>query len=81
MSEVSSRKIISLLKNKLESADVEVLDESDQHAGHAGSGHYAVFLSSPLFKGHSLIEKHRMVYDALEEMKDEIHALRIKILE
>ena len=62
---------------------IEVLDESHLHIGHAGSqsgkGHYALTISSEAFAGKSPIERHRMIYQALDElMQSKIHALSIK---
>ncbi len=64
---------------------LEIVDETARHAGHegarSGGGHYIVTIVSPLFEGKRLIERHRMVYDALgEAMQKEIHALSIKAL-
>lgn len=44
-----------------------------------GGDHWDVQVSSPAFKGKSMIEQHRMVYAALgEAMKGPIHALSLK---
>jgi len=62
---------------------LDVIDEGDQHIGHAeeGAGHFAVRISSPLFKNKSLVECHRLIYTALgDTMSSEIHALRIEII-
>jgi BolA family transcriptional regulator, general stress-responsive regulator len=62
---------------------LDVIDEGDQHRGHAneGAGHFAVRISSPLFKSKSLVECHRLIYAALgDTMQNEIHALRIEII-
>jgi len=61
----------------------EVIDESHLHEGHpgakSGGGHFAVKIVSPVFQGLSLVERHRMIYDALKEMmQHDIHALRIE---
>lgn len=62
---------------------LEVIDESQQHVGHAGNqggGHFAVRISSPQFKDKKLLECHRLVYQALGEIVGkEIHALRIEV--
>lgn len=80
---------IALIEQRLRAAlapqNLEVADESAQHAGHAGAkgggGHYAVVVVSPIFAGKSLVERHRMIYDALgDTMRREIHALSIKAL-
>ncbi len=61
---------------------LEVMDEGEQHLGHAkeGAGHFAVRIASPLFKNKPLIECHRLIYAALGDlMHNKIHALRIDI--
>lgn len=61
-----------------------LVDESAQHAGHAGNGgggHFFVTVKSSLFSGKSLIMRHRMVYQLLQDlMPHRIHALRIEAL-
>ena len=65
---------------------LEIVDESAQHAGHAGAresggGHFAVTIVSAAFAGQSLLARHRLVYDALGEvLRREIHALSIRAL-
>lgn len=61
---------------------LEIGDDSALHAGHegakSGGGHYTVNIVSPVFAGVPTLERHRMVYDALNDMmKSEIHALSI----
>jgi len=61
---------------------IEIIDESHKHAGHAsarGGGHFAVRIVSPAFAGKSLVQRHRMVYEAMGDlMQQEVHALSIK---
>jgi BolA family transcriptional regulator, general stress-responsive regulator len=63
---------------------LEVLNESDLHAGHRGSpgtgeSHFRVLLVSPLFTGKSRLERHRLVNETLAaELKGKVHALAIK---
>lgn len=61
---------------------IEIIDDSHKHAGHAsakGGGHFAVRIVSPAFAGKSLVQRHRMVYEAMGElMQHEVHALTIK---
>jgi len=62
---------------------LEVIDESHQHMGHRGAreggGHFAVTIVSPQFSNQPLIQRHRMVYAALNElMNTVIHALSIQ---
>jgi len=62
---------------------LELLDESAQHAGHAGAApggntHWKLTLVSAAFTGQSTVARHRMIYQALGElMQDPIHALSI----
>lgn len=69
----------------LEPTLVEISDDSHLHAGHAGAasggGHFTLKIVSPRFEGQRLVMRHRLVYDALQEMmKSEIHALAITAL-
>ena len=61
---------------------LNIIDESAKHAGHAsagGAGHFVVEIGSDAFDGNSLIQRHRQVYEALDDiMHSEIHALSIK---
>ncbi len=81
----TKEKIEQALRQALAATEVEVEDESAQHAGHAGAasggGHYRVTVVSPLFVGKLLVARHRLVYEALAaEMKSEIHALALTTL-
>lgn len=72
------------LTTKLQPVQLDIIDESHLHAGHSGhggAGHFAVTIISEAFNGKSLIERHRMVYLAVDDlMKTEIHALSIKAI-
>lgn len=62
-----------------------VKDQSHLHAGHegakAGGGHFHVTIVAEAFVGRQAIERHRMVFAALDTMmQSEIHALRIQAL-
>jgi len=72
------------LRERLGAERVEIADESAQHAGHAGAksgGHFALTVVAAKFRGLSAVQRHRLVYDALDElMRTEIHALTIRAL-
>lgn len=75
------------LSRVLSPSQLEVLDESAAHAGHAGSNgtdfgtHFRVRIASHLFTAKSRVAQHRLVYDALQEFIDRgVHALAIEIL-
>jgi BolA protein len=63
---------------------VDVIDESHQHAGHAGARpggetHFRVYIVSQAFRGKSRIDRHRMVNAALaSELQSGVHALAIR---
>ena len=66
---------------------LEVLDESADHAGHAGADgsgygtHFRVRIASPMFAGRTRVARHRLVYDALQDFVDRgLHALAIETL-
>ncbi|ABA58845.1 transcriptional regulator, BolA protein family [Nitrosococcus oceani ATCC 19707] len=70
------------LKAALSPQYIAVEDESARHAGHkghGGGGHYQVTIVAEAFNGKSLLERHRMVYSAVQEgIGQDIHALSIK---
>jgi BolA protein len=67
----------------LQPTELEVVDESERHRGHAGyreggNTHWHVTIVSPRFAGASVVARHRMVYQALGNlMNNPIHALAI----
>ena len=64
-------------------ARLELLDQSAQHAGHAGAApggntHWKLTIVSAAFAGKPTVARHRMVYQALGGlMQNPIHALEI----
>ncbi|HCU53387.1 MAG TPA: BolA family transcriptional regulator [Gammaproteobacteria bacterium] len=74
------------LRAALQPLKLEIEDESHKHAGHAGAresggGHFNVTIVSAAFTGQGLLQRHRLVYDALgDTMRREIHALSIRAL-
>lgn len=65
--------------------ECQLEDESALHAGHAGAasggGHFRLRIISAQFEKQSRINRHRLVYDCLDDMMhEEIHALAITAL-
>ena len=65
---------------------LKITDESHHHAGHVGAkdgrGHFAIQISASAFNDKKQLERHRMIYTALDDlMKTDIHALKISIIE
>jgi BolA family transcriptional regulator, general stress-responsive regulator len=83
MTEFSSRRIVieTRLREQLQPSELEVRDDSHQHAGHAGAregGHFFVRIRSTRFAGLATLARHRLVYDALGPLGPQgIHALAI----
>ena len=77
---------VALIRGRLEAAfepdELEIVDDSRRHAGHAGArdgrGHFQVRILSRHFSGKRTVERHRMVYAALGSlMQTDIHALGV----
>ncbi|HLU78127.1 MAG TPA: BolA family protein [Burkholderiaceae bacterium] len=76
---------VALLRERLAALDpteLEIIDESHLHIGHAGSrdgaGHFRVRITSPKFEGLRPVARHRLVYDLVDDlMPHPIHALAI----
>lgn len=71
------------LTAKLLPLQLDISDDSHLHVGHAGArggaGHFTVHVVAQAFADKTLIERHRMIYDLLQDMMHtEIHALSIQ---
>lgn len=60
-----------------------ITDDSHKHAGHAGArggGHFTVDIVAEAFRGKGLVERHRMIYAAVNDLmqQNEVHALSIQ---
>lgn len=69
---------------ELSPTQVEIIDESEQHRGHAGyqeggSSHFRVKIESPAFVGLSRLERHRLVHRTLGDIVPRIHALALEL--
>jgi BolA protein len=73
------------LEQRFKPLALELRDESQGHAGHAGAqtggGHFHLHIVADEFATLSKLKRHRLVYEALGElMQREIHALSIEAL-
>ena len=79
-------RIAQKLKAALSPRQLEIVDESHKHAGHAGSRpegetHFQVRIVSEAFQGKSRLDRHRLVNEALaQELAGPVHALSITAL-
>ena len=82
-----SEQIYARLSERLQPSKLKVTDESAQHAGHVGANdsgqgtHMRVCIASPLFDSLTRVQRHRLVYDALQDFIDQgLHALAIELI-
>ena len=82
-----SAQIHARLTKRLQPTELRVIDESADHAGHVGANdsgqgtHMRVSIASPKFVGISRVQRHRLVYDALQDFIDQgLHALAIELI-
>lgn len=80
---------ISAIKDRLiqsfSPSYLDVIDDSDQHVGHAGhkggGRHFTIVITAQHFSQQSRVDAHREIYAILDDLiPEEIHALRIKIV-
>ena len=83
--EITAAAMESRLAERLSPSQLRVIDESAQHAGHAGANgtgagtHFRVRIVCAQFAGLSRVARHRLVYDALQDFIDQgVHALAIE---
>lgn len=68
----------------LEPTRLDVINESELHAGHrsspgTGESHFRLVVVSPRFTGLSRVDRHRLINEALaEELAGRLHALAIQ---
>ena len=80
--------IMSTLIPILKPTSISLIDNSSQHAGHAGSkgwaesgeSHFALTIVADVFDGLSLVKRHQLIYMLLGETMEKIHALEIKAM-
>ncbi|MGH6997415.1 MAG: BolA family protein [Phenylobacterium sp.] len=82
--------IFEAIRQKLNAAfsptRLEIVDDSDRHAGHAGAtpggeSHFNVLIEAAAFAGVSKVVRQRLVYKALaDELAGPVHALSVKAL-
>ena len=66
---------------------LEIENESHLHNNHphspkSGNSHFSIVIKSSFFNGLSRVESQRKIYNVLEqELKNGLHALRIKVLD
>lgn len=84
---ISAENMAAALQARLAPTQLEVLDESYQHAGHAGANasgvgtHFRIRIACADFDGKTRVARHRLVYDALQDFIDQgVHAIAIEVV-
>ena len=72
------------LQQAFSPSQLEVIDESDQHIGHAGhqggGRHFAIIIAAASLNGLSRVEAHRKIYALFDDMiPHDIHALKMTV--
>ena len=84
-----SSSLVNTIQQRLQQVfnptQLEVIDESDQHHGHAahkqGSKHFSVIIKSGIFNVMTRVAAHQRIYAELDDlMPHPLHALKIKII-
>ena len=72
------------LNRRFQVSELLVLNESGQHAGHAGDdgtgeSHFAIHLRAPELAAMSRVARHRAVHAALGELNTRVHAIALDL--
>ena len=72
---MDTKSIKNIIEDSLAKSHVEVIDTT------GGGDHFSVMVISDLFKDMNLINRHKLIYRALNQfLNKEIHALQLKTL-
>ncbi|MBV1703081.1 MAG: BolA family transcriptional regulator [Hyphomicrobiales bacterium] len=80
----TQERITTILQQALKPDYLEVIDESQLHAGHSGSReggqtHYRVKIATAAFQGQTRLACHRRIHELLAaELQDGVHALALE---
>jgi BolA protein len=76
--------MLKRLNSALSPTRIELVDNSEQHLGHAGynpagESHFTLWIESAAFTGKNRVQRQRMIYAALGDlMQARVHALSIR---
>jgi BolA protein len=81
-----AERIRTKLVEALQPSRLEIVDDSQNHAGHVGAGaggetHFNLLVVSECFVGQSRLERQRRIHELLaDELAGPVHALSVKTL-
>ena len=76
-----------LLKAVFTPTFLQVIDDSHAHRKHTEAlrnpemGHFHIKISSSSVKAATMLEKHRLIYNAIAPIMDKVHACKITLVE
>ena len=62
------QKIYQIIKTKINSSHIEILNESHKHSGNRTDTHFKLVVVSEKFKGISLVKRHQIIYKEVAEL-------------
>jgi BolA protein len=75
-------RIRAVVQDAFHPVRLEIRDDSAAHAGHVGGGgkgHFGLLIVSEQFSGKTLLQRHRLVHEALASLlESDIHALVLR---
>lgn len=83
--ELRKERISTALTSGLKPLEIQVIDESHHHVGHAGAQpegetHYRVVMQAECFSGKTKLQRHRLVNALLvDEFNAGLHALTLQL--
>jgi BolA protein len=84
MTETTQARMEKALTAAFAPTRLRLINDSAKHAGHAGhaeESHFRVEIESAAFTGKSRVERHRMVYAAVQDaFAGGLHALQVKAM-
>ena len=76
---MDTEELEAIIESAIPEAEATVDLPRAHHDRNHQDAHFAAVVVSPAFEGETLVDQHKMVYDAVgDEMTDSVHALEIE---
>ena len=80
MQDLLAQTIESKIREHIEVQHLQLLNESQRHAGPATDSHYNLTVVSEAFSGQAVVRRHQQIYRILsQELEGPIHALALHL--